>query len=225
MAKISRPVLYTLVLGAVAYAAVVLTEPEQPAPKATTKKPTAPKVSVTGTEYTPEDLKAKFVALNEMPKNAFKPLVVRASAESAANAVPPQPNGIPSKLTGGTGNWVYSGSVEVNGVTSALLEDQKTGEGIYLKRGQKWFNATVTDIGDESIVLAGPDGTTTRVSVAQPDAAPSVSAPVTPVAPPLSGVIGGGNPGIAALPGVNPNDLSVQPNGGNPFGGRRRRRQ
>jgi hypothetical protein len=207
--KVSRPIVYTLVLGAVAYAAVILTEPEEKR-----AKPKMPRLAAKTTDrnalVTEEDYKAKFVALNESPRNAFKPLVVRRSATPASI-----PAGLPAGLTGGDPNWTYSGMAEQDGVRTALLENIKSGEGVFLREGESWQGLRVARIEAESLTVSGGDGAaiTLRLRdlieaerVAEEEAQAEIP-PVT-VSPGLTGEIGvvpdnGGGvapPAVAAAP-------------------------
>jgi hypothetical protein len=223
MAKISKPVLYTVLLGVAALIFVYATEPD-PAPAGTGTKRTATKtVNKKADVYLPEDYKAKFASLNEVPKDAFHPLVVRKT--SGTQASPPDPDGIPFDATGGEPDWHYTGLVEVNGTKMALIENDSTGEGVYLRRGDRWKKIVVSSISDEALILVGPGGTPFRIKLGErgeEPAAPTGTNP-TPLQPPLQGVIGAGSANVPPLPGITTNDLAVQPENGND--GRRPRRR
>lgn len=153
---VSRKLVWTLVgivtLGSVLY---LTQEPEQPKSSARSRKATAAKAR---DSFTQEDYDAKFppVALNA--RNPFVPLVASKRGKGA------QAGGIPASLTGGDPNWVYTGMAEIDSVPMALLENRKTGEGVFLKHGEVWNGSKVVSIQPETLVLAGPDGLRRTVS-------------------------------------------------------------
>ncbi|HEY0866509.1 MAG TPA: hypothetical protein VGE01_03985 [Fimbriimonas sp.] len=206
MAKISKPVLYTMILAAGALIWVFATEPD-PAPKRPARKAVANTTRKVTETYLPEDYELRFASVNEAAKNAFRPLVVRRNTAMVAS--PPDPDRIPLEAIGEP-DWIYTGIVEVNGTTMALVENDSTGEGVYLRRGDRWKKVVVSSISDEALMLTGPGGTPYRIKLGEREGAGAAEAP-TPVSPPLQGVIGA-TPGVPALPGVvRSNDLSVQP--------------
>ncbi len=168
--------------------------------------------------YTKADFEAKFAAFNEPVKDAFRPLV--AKAEPVTQQVQVQPLGptniLSADLTGGEGNWAYTGFAEVDGVRQGLLENGTTSESVFLRSGQRWKSLVVRSIGTESMTVAGPDGKEVTIPVGDKAAEQTPSAGVTApngttAVPPggaLAGPIGGaGQPGAAAT------DLRVQPDG------------
>ena len=195
--------------------------------KSATKKntlmpfPTATKKAKAGEiEYTKEDEKASFAAIEgEMP-NAFKPAVQRKvmmGSTKTSNAIPPI-------FTSGEAGWVYTGNMEVNGGQNALLENGGTGEGVFLKPGEKWKSLTLKKVKNDSIILRAEDGYEKEIFFGsnESDAAQSV-APLNPgPAPRLAGQIGGGqimaeaSQNFTALPaigGFGSNDQTNQTNG------------
>ena len=166
MAKISRPVIYVAVLGVIAYAAVVLTEPDAPAKKVA---PRTAKTTVTAPKgYTEEDLKASFPRYLSKEKDAFKPV---------GGALP----GNLAQLAGlEKGVWLLTGVTSVNGVRSALVENGSTGESIFLKPGTVWKGLRVASVESDAVVLVGPQGAKTRLAFAQfaDEIKPSGVAPV-----------------------------------------------
>lgn len=155
MAKVNRMVIYVGIL-AVGIAGFVLTAPpELPERSSTRKRPTAKKTEVAEV-FTKEDYAAKFDRLNEPVKNAFKPLIVRASASALQGEL--RPNQVPIAFADGEGTWYYTGTAVVDQVPTALVENQSTGEATFLKVGQRWKNATVARITPTTLTLAGPGG-------------------------------------------------------------------
>jgi hypothetical protein len=191
MLKISRPVLY-LFIATIGVAAFLLANPPQ-APRAIVKKKSTPRVEVTSTIYRPEDYTASFTGLVGVSKNSFKPLVARKS--NALSAVLLANGGIPPEFAGGDANWVCTGTAEVDGVRQALLENKSTNEGVFLKQGEHWKNAVVSQVFEDAVVLVGPGGEAKTIHIQQ-EVTPDQSE-VTgnmPVQPSLSGVIGGVSP-------------------------------
>ncbi|MBS1724091.1 MAG: hypothetical protein JSS66_14190 [Armatimonadetes bacterium] len=194
--KVSRPILYTAVLGLVAYAVVVLTEPDKkPKGKSTAVHKKAP--GAKADQFLEADYKAKFTPVSTAPKNAFKPLVVR---EGEDNQLQTQRfDSIPSAFTGGDPNWLYTGTATVDGVRVALVENSASGEGVFLKVGEMWKQAVLTSIEDEGIIMVGPGGAVRHIKLGftEQPAAPapmSGNVPLT-VTPSLNGPIGQGQGG------------------------------
>jgi hypothetical protein len=191
MAKLSKPVLWLAIFGCLAVCYMVLNPGDPPPARKVKKTITASSSSDRLATYTPEDYKAKFPPLNTTVRNAFKPIVARVNKLDA----PVGPTGIPSELTGGEANWTYTGSVEVDGVVQALLENPTTGEGEFVKVGDTWKKARVMQITGTVIVLQGPAGIAKTVKLQGTElTAPPVAAGIG-VAParvpaPLQGQIG-----------------------------------
>jgi len=180
------------------------------APAPMTKRKAPAKASTASSLYTKEDSTAKFAVYTEPVKNAFQPVLTSTAPHVQANG------GINSVVTGGEGNWFYTGNIEVNGRAQALLENTASGQSVYLAKGEKFKgNATVVDITPEQVVFEAPTG---RVVAKLNDPtelkrAPGVGA-MGSVAPmnPANGLVGpiGGNP-MATLPGA------IDPNTGQPM--------
>ncbi len=201
---------YVAGLAVIAVAAYMLTSNDAP-----TKKGTAPrtlaKSSKNDTIYQPEDYTVQFTPVSDNPKDIFRPLVAR---KGAGVAGPNGPATIPTGLTGGEGNWVYSGMAVVDGTSTALVENQTTGESVFLHMGERWKAASVCEITPDQVGFIGPDGLTSTVHVKE-DSATAVAkgnanAPVA-VTPPLSGDIGA--------------PVTVQPDTSGNAGGNSRRRR
>lgn len=147
-------------MALVLVAGYILSEP--PATKTSSVTPKAKKSSSssskTAIQFTEEDEKASFGRAGEVAKgkNAFYPVIAKGGISGGLAA-----NSIPSDFAGGEGNWVYTGSAEINGVRTALLENRQTNEGAFLKVGERWKSAVVTAVGRDTIVMEGPSGTRT----------------------------------------------------------------
>lgn len=208
----------------------------------TTKKPTKTEKA---TNFLPEDYTAKFASYTVPVKSAFTPLVAKAKP-TAPVAVPGNnlPSGVLSPaLTGGEGNWMYTGYAEVDGVRQGLLENRATNESVFLRPGQKWKQLTVRSVATENMVVTGPDGANVTIPISDIANEQKTNSNVVPPGggvPPvnpagaLRGPIGGAAAQIPGDPNANPNSLQVQPDGsmgsmenmgGNGRRGRRGRRQ
>jgi hypothetical protein len=202
-----------------------------------TKKKTPAKADKGG--FLPEDYEAKFASYSTPVRNSFTPLVAKKAITPSVPAgggvaAGPSPY-LSGALTGGEGNWMYTGYAEVDGVRQGLLENSSTSESVFLRPGQKWKQLVVRTIGAEKMVVTGPDGASVTLPVGdianEQKANPNVVPPggVVPVNPggALRGQIGGTAAQIPGDPNVNVNSLQVQPDGTmgsmeNNDGGRRR---
>ncbi|HVL39336.1 MAG TPA: hypothetical protein VM328_08105 [Fimbriimonadaceae bacterium] len=197
MPKISRPVLYTG-LFAVAVAAYVLTSEEPPTGARRTPKPTAKKVEQQNRGFTEADYRDPFPPVNERARNAFMPLV-RRSEPSVVGITPPEGNAISEGITGEAG-WIYTGMAEVNGVKQGLVENTVTGEGEFIKPGQRWKKGTVLTVTPDRLTLMGNDGVVHRMRILdEASALPLASGSgFQPLDPGIRGPIG--NPNIEVRP-------------------------
>lgn len=149
--KRTSPVFWVALLGLGA-AAYVFTTPEEPTTARKVQRPAAKKTQLEG-GFLEEDYKAKFAKVSDPVKNAFLPQVVSSKGGVAG------PNTLPG------GSWVFTGTAELNGSRSALVENASTGEGRFLSVGDAWETFTVASIRDTALVLRGPDGSSRTVSV------------------------------------------------------------
>lgn len=69
-----------------------------------------------------------------------------------------RPGAIPSGLANGKSGWFFTGTVTVNGVQKAVLENEQTGEAAYLATGEAWYQLRVMAIHGNSIVIADDQG-------------------------------------------------------------------
>lgn len=224
------------ILGFLIYDGLFPAEAAPSSSTSTKKKKTPAKADKSG--FLPEDYEAKFASYTSPVRNSFTPLVAK---KTITPNVPPAggaalPSGfIPGTLTGGEGNWMYTGYAEVDGVRQGLLENSSTSESVFLRPGQKWKQLVVRSVAAENMVVTGPDGTNVTLPVgdianeqrANPNVVPpNGTQPVNPGAA-LRGPIGGAAAQIPGDPNVNVNSLQVQPDGTmgsmeNNDGGRRR---
>lgn len=170
MIKISRPVIYTAVLGVAAYAVVMITEPEAP-PKRLTAPP-AKAASSLPNGFTEADMKARFARYNAPARDAFKPLV--AASKTNMNAASSQPQ----SLLGVDGAWTLTGINEVNGTPIAVIENASTRDSQFLKVGDTWKGLRVQAVTDESLVFVNAQGQQTRLGFSAP--APLNVMPISP---------------------------------------------
>ena len=210
MAKISRPVLYLAIIG-IGAAAYIVMNPDTPA-KTSTKPKTHARITTANSQFLPVDYSTTFDAQVPLARNAFKPLVERRSsallnALAAGGAIPPE-------LTGGDANWVCTGSAEVDGIKQALLENKNSGDAVFVKQGDHWKNAVVSQVLDEAVVLVGDDGEPRTIHVQQDQTSTATAdtgadAGTLPIRPQLNGVIGG-NSGAQIQPLPAPTDTTSQ---------------
>jgi len=212
-----------LVVFSVGLIYVALTPPDAAAPVARRARP-KPKTTDRNDPFTKEDYGAKFARLNEPVQNAFRPLVARQEPSRLIYSEGPDvlpggiaagggdPSQIPAEFTDGDAGWRFTGYADVDGVRNGLLENRTTGDGVFVRPGERWKRATVRRITSTELVLAGPSGERT-ISIndgSEPTAAPSVVPPggVAPVnpGPALRGQIG-----AAAATTPPSNELSIQP--------------
>lgn len=68
------------------------------------------------------------------------------------------PGAIPSGLANGNTGWFFTGTVTVNGVQKAVLENERTGDAAYLATGEAWYQLRVMAIHGNSIIIADDQG-------------------------------------------------------------------
>lgn len=195
MAKISRPILY-VGLAAIGVIGYFMTEPE---PTKQTSAP-KPKAKVAKKQDTSKFLevdykitRADLPKLASLEKNTFRPIIARQSGLGELV----QEGGIPPDFAGGDGNWVCTGTAEVDGVRMALVENKSTGEGEFLKEGQTWKSAVVSKVLEDGVVMAGPGGNVISIMVLEEEyiePEPIVEPAVPTSIPGMNGPIGGNAP-------------------------------
>ena len=190
-AKKTSPLVWVGLLGTCVAVYMAVGGDEAPAP--TTEKRQRPKpTSSKKDDYQPQDYVAKFERLKVQSSDAFVPLVVRKDGKSS---VPTIDGGIPSAFADGDGNWQYKGFATIDGTSSGLLENQNTGEGVFVKPGERWKSSRVLTITKDSIVMQGVTGAARTIPIVSEDSTSSMSVASTaltplPVPSPLTGNIG-----------------------------------
>lgn len=193
MLKLSKPVQLLLAVALLAIVYMALGE-EPTAERRSRKVSTKP---VASKEYadgiTQQDVDAKFEPLNQAPKDAFKPLVKRNTGRGQfeSNA---SPDVIPAGFAGGESGWTFTGIVDTNGETEALLENKANGGSVFLTVGETWKDLTVQAIGGSTLSISGPDGKVRVIRLSEGDSVlPNVSIArgSEPMNPTLSGPING----------------------------------
>lgn len=193
-AKVSKPVIYAGVATLVVAFFMMSSQPEPTGTKGKTlaELRAGNKSKATAALYPKEDFEARFERLNEDPKNAFMPLV--AKFESGMTGGGLAPNEFPVALVGGEVGWFYTGTVIENDVPSALVENQLTGEGMYLKVGDRLKQSVITKIAPTYITVSGQAGMNVRLDLlADP---PEIengfgNLAVEPVRPNVNGIVEG----------------------------------
>ncbi|MBL8047258.1 MAG: hypothetical protein JNJ45_01120 [Chthonomonas sp.] len=192
MPKISRPT-QILVAGALIGITYMATSEEAVPERQTRKRPTASsQTKVYADGITQADIDAKFEPLNQTPKDAFQPLVKRESRRSDFNQTV-APDVIPAGFAAGESGWTFTGIVDTNGKTEALLENKGSGASVFLGEGEKWKDLTVESIGSATLSISGPDGNMRVLRLNDGDSVlPNVSIARgnEPMNPTLSGPIG-----------------------------------
>jgi hypothetical protein len=173
--KKTSPVFWVALIGIGAAVYVYTTPEETKASKIKPKPKASSKVSKDG--FTDADYTAKFPALNQQTRNSFKPVVV--SLRGSGSGAP-----------GTTGSpWIFTGTAEVDGKLTALIENSATGEGQFLGVGDSWMTMTVTGISSTAVRLLKEDGDVIAVKLEGTMSGEPVNTGQAPLAPPT-----GGNP-------------------------------
>lgn len=193
--KMSPMIKWTVVGAVVVVGYTFLSGGDSAAPPAEAKK-TKKSAKDLGI-YTEEDSTAKFAMVSAIPRDVFNPLVKKTPA--AAMIKPGAQTGLDAKLTGGEGGWFYTGMVELDGKREALLENNVSGESVYVSAGETWKAARIASVDISTVVMVAPDGSEIKVPIteygATPGAVASNAAPAgnQPLAP-IRGQIGAGGP-------------------------------
>jgi hypothetical protein len=164
VAKVSRPVLYggVALLGIVAWIATAPSESGGGGGQTLRKRgESGRQVQVQFTQEDRDAFAKPFPRLNESPRNAFNPLVAQIDGVGGALA----PNEFPANYTGGEAGWFYTGTVVVNDVPSALVENELSGQGLYLKVGERLKNTVIAQITPTYIVVQAPGGQSLRLDL------------------------------------------------------------
>lgn len=201
MPRISRPVIYT-VLGAIVVAAFVMTGEEPKKSASTRVKPKKSATVKTRTDFLPEDYDKKaFQPIVIVSPNKFAPLVQKTKTSMDYALAP---DSVPAELAGGDPNWVYTGTAEVDGKPTALIDNRVTGESEFVNQGQKWKRATVAQILPQGLLLAGPSGKKVKLTLSNGDST------ILPGASRYANGFQPVNPGTLRGP-IGGNGISVRP--------------
>ena len=165
-------------------------------------------------------------------RNLFRPLVVAKSGRASDSlSLPPAgldgllplPAGKPAE--GGRQQrsyWQYVGTVRLDGVSYALVEEQKSKEGHYLKRGDLFRGGRLEVLNPDYLVISvdgkrytlpkstGLDETSTKGGVAARSASPS-PATAAPGQPPTAPAPQGAQPGAPGSPPASPPGAPTPP--------------
>ncbi|CAN5579384.1 hypothetical protein BH11ARM2_BH11ARM2_24300 [soil metagenome] len=179
--------LFWIVFGLIAFGAVVYvyTGDEDATPTIQRKKTKLAAADKSG--FLPEDYTAKFAPAKVAVSNVFRPLVVKTKDALAGNAVPTRDGSLPEAFTGEPG-WAYTGYIEINGRPNALLENDKTGEGVYVTPGQAFKKSRILTFTPNEMVVQGPTRATRSIKIGGEE--PDTTVTVAPAAPVISGPIG-----------------------------------
>lgn len=169
MIKISKPILYTLLIGGGA-ALYFLTTPDDPPTKHTKK--TAKSAAMAQNGITEADLKAHFARFTVASRDAFAPKVIPKKS-SALLGNPNAKNG----MQGPTGTWALTGINVINGVRTAVMENGSTHDILSLKPGDSWNGLRVASVGEDSIEVINAQNQKSRITFVDPKA-DAVGAPV-----------------------------------------------
>jgi hypothetical protein len=168
-------------------------------PAATAHKTTSSSQAAGADAILPEDLNAHFSAFKSPSRDPFLPEVFPPNSGGQGDL-----SGVGKK-----GGWSLTGINEVNGVRSALVEDDSTGDSVFLQPGDHWNGLKVIAITDDGVQLENTIGQETRLTFPVP-ADDSTTVTTTTATNPTS-----------AVPGINQiSPLPPMPGGGpgGPFG-------
>lgn len=210
----------TMIYGAVVVVGVagfLATQPEQVTRKGAPKRTGRATTATTTTEgILQEDRDAKFARVTTQARNVFRPLVTKAATGAQPNR---RPNEFPLALTGGTSPWFFTGTAIVNQVPRALVENNSTGEALFVGVGDGVGQARIVQVGPSFLVVSGKSGPTVRLDLlADPEfdeaAAPApVPGGFAPVTPSLNGpIVGARSPGSGNLGARSNRNLTAEGN-------------
>jgi hypothetical protein len=191
-----------------------------PAPATTTHHLTVTTQTALADGILPEDLHAHYARYVGGSRDPFLPGVFPPNSGGQGDL-----SGV-----GKHGGWSLTGINRSNGVASALVENDSTGDSVFLQVGDHWNGLTVDSIGDDSVMLENAFGQQTELSFPALADDTSTTAPsqnAQPAIPGLSQITPLPPLGAAGATGAAPAGqpaLVPQPAyGGGGFGGRRGR--
>jgi hypothetical protein len=157
MSKIS-PTIRIVVLVALVLIIYMAFQDFSPAPTTPVHHKTYAAQTANASGILPEDLNAHFPRYSGGKRDAFLPAVF-----------PPNSGGQGDlSSVGKRGGWTLTGINLANGVPSALVEDNSTGNSAFLETGDHWNGLKVLAIGDGYVSLENAFGQQTRLSFPLP---------------------------------------------------------
>lgn len=210
MAQIVRPIGY----GAMALAAAGLVwwSNQSDSTVSTIAKPPAPRSTShpVQSDFLAADYTARFKKPKGKLRNLFLPLVENKPAATSPTGGTKDLDSVPADFASGEANWKFTGVAEINGVRSALLENQDKHRGSFVKEGDHWKSSRLERITGESISLVDAKGQHTVVMRFVPEKQSSQSpsggspapnqGPNQPVTPVFRGPIGPRNLIMSPVP-------------------------
>ncbi|RYG37789.1 mitochondrial 54S ribosomal protein L40 [bacterium] len=205
--------LLLIVGGLSVLGAVVWSMTDSPPAPTVARKKTTKTAAADKSGFIPEDYTAKFEPVKTLASNVFKPLVIKETDPARGVAsIPTRDGSLPEAFTGEAG-WAYTGYVEIDGRPQALLENDKTGDAVYVRAGAPFKKAKILAVTEDEIVVQGPNRITRTVKLGgqeEPEVAPSAPAITGPIV----------NPNLSVQPLPSPNGLQPgfnnNPNQGQP---------
>ncbi len=138
----------------------------RPAPAVNiTPRPTTPIVEPTAGELKANRRSLDYYTKGGVRSNLFSAPLPPAPKPVKAVVVPPpkidipKPVLVPVAAINPFAGWNYTGTVQLNGITMALLENKGTHEGQYLKVGESLLGSQVTSITDSEVTLGSASNT------------------------------------------------------------------
>jgi hypothetical protein len=97
-------------------------------------------------------------------QDKFIPLVYKATGTTGTSGtIDHSKLTIPTNLTGGESNWAFTGTVNVDGKWSALVENGTSAQSAYIKPGDKWKTSTVDKVTENLLILRDLSGALAEV--------------------------------------------------------------
>jgi hypothetical protein len=194
------PVVYVAAFSVVAFLVVQFTTP--PVPTASPKAPVRTTAASAGaataddTDAPDPDADVHFPRYAGGTRDPFAAVVVPTSPHPVQVAAVVRP----------AQQWNLTGITDIDGVSSALLENSKTGDTVFLRRGDHWNGTQVAGISDQAVTLVDSRGDRTSVGFVDPSVSSQGGAPAE----------GGGRPQIPSLSSIGPlpplsSSTTVQP--------------
>jgi hypothetical protein len=160
MPKVSRTIVWSIVAGITGIAVLWLTQPQTPTTTTHIRASHSAAAAGSTDGITQADLHAHFPRYTGTSRNPFAPLVAEATLPNGSS-----PSGFTIAGQGGAqSGWSLTGIDTVNGVTSALVENGKTGESVFLHPGQHWQGFRVAALESNAVILTDPAGQQTRLA-------------------------------------------------------------